>query len=119
MKTSKVKIQSGVDVVKARMCVRNVARAAGMHLGDQARISLAASSLAQAMGLGAECHGQLEAKCISDQGRTGVKVTCLRPGNSYSLDPATLDDTRWMVDQLLIDERASRGIEVILIKWPT
>lgn len=114
-----VTIKSEVDVITARMYVRDVARGLGMNLGDQARISLAASSLAHAIGLGKTHHGQITIHCMheGDNARAGVRVTCVRMGQPYVLEPGRLGEARWMVDELTVEERPPDELRITVVKW--
>jgi hypothetical protein len=119
-----ITIRSEVDVITARMHVREVARAAGMNLGDQARISLATSSLAHALGIGGRTQGQITIDRTSSGGRTGVRVVCVeKDGALDNLTPGVFGDTRWMVDEMAIealpsdDPQVARGVQVTVIKW--
>ncbi|MBN1890937.1 MAG: hypothetical protein JW850_23275 [Thermoflexales bacterium] len=114
-----VTVKSEVDVITARMYVRDVARGLGMNLGDQARISLAASSLAHAIGLGRTHQGQIEISCVHerDDARVGVQVICIRIGLPCTLEAGRLGEARWMVDELMVEERPPDELQVTVIKW--
>ncbi len=111
-----ITVRSEVDVVIARMKVREMARELGMPLADQARISLATSSLAGALEMGKARHGQITMDCLRNGDRMGVRVICVKKeGAAYT--PGNLGDTRWMVDELIIETLPSLDMQVTLIKW--
>ncbi len=105
------------DVVLLRMQVREVARASGLNLGDQARISLAASSAAKSIGMGAAHPGQatVEECCLGE--RTGVRVVCTARNGSAEHLPGELGQTKWMVDELTLDNLPANQVQVTLVKW--
>lgn len=113
-----VTIRNESDVVMARMQVRDLARSIGMTLKDQACISLAASSLAQALGLGTLLLGQMAFECWRHEERTGVRVVCQeKNGNKPEPAPATFDNTRWMVDEFYCETSPLNVFQVTMIKW--
>jgi len=105
------------DIVLLRMQVRDLARALGLALGDQARISLAASSAAKAIGLGSTHHGQVTIDDCHRDERIGVRVICLDENGQAGLTPNALGDARWMVDELTVETLPSQKVQVTLIKW--
>jgi hypothetical protein len=114
-----VAIQSELDIIKARMCVRDLARHMGMPLGDQARISLAASSLAQAMELGGKSKGRMLARSLDNAGRVGIQVVCVRDSATGAVKSETLGEIRWIVDNLTIDTKPANSLQITLVKWTT
>jgi hypothetical protein len=122
-------IESHLDVVEARVRVRSLAREVGLDLFDQARISLATSTLAIILGMEKSGGGSISMEPLEAQPaeeRRGVQVTCLcEVGSEVALRGANasvdaggvLDDARRMVDDLLVRAAPDGGIEVTLIKW--
>ena len=110
-------IKSEIDVITARMQVREMARSLGMNLGDQARISLASSSLAHALGLGGACPGRLVMGSIQNGARTGLQVVCSRKDGDSVPETTVFYDTRWMVDELVVDKHTNEDLQVTIIKW--
>ena len=105
------------DIVLLRLHVRDLARAIGMNLADQARISLAASSVAKAIGLSAAHHGSVTIDdCCCDE-RTGVRVICTGKNGKTAHASDTLGDVRWMVDELAFEVSPSHEVQVTLVKW--
>lgn len=98
--------------------MRKVARSSGFGIADQARISLAASSLAYALGLGQKNQGRIVIECLDERGRSGVRVICLKQNVSAGeLPPGALDETRFMVDEMSVEDLPPKDLQVTLIKW--
>jgi anti-sigma regulatory factor (Ser/Thr protein kinase) len=118
MDSQTITIKSEADVIMARLQVRNLARESGFNIMDQARISLATSSLAHALGLGGMRRGQITLECMGDGTRsTGVRVVCTKTGGATEkYEPGTFSDVRLMVDQITIEELPSNDLQVTLIK---
>lgn len=115
-----INIRTEIDVIAARMYVRELARSVGMNLGDQARISLATSSLAHTLGVGVTHPGQITLEHLRRDERQGVRVVCTEKNDQpRDLASVALGDTRWMVDECTIEKLPSDGWQVTLIKWLT
>lgn len=113
-----VTVQAKIDVITARVKVRELARTVGLKTTDQARISLAASSLAQALGLGETLQGQIIIDCLDRGERTGVRVVCIAanaPG--CELAPETSRDMGRMVDEVTVETLPSNYVQATLVKW--
>jgi serine/threonine-protein kinase RsbT len=105
------------DIITARLLVRRLARAKGFDIADQARIALASSSLAHALGLGMR-RGQVTIDCLNDGARTGVRVVCTKAdGATRDLAPEALDVVRFMVDELTVETLPGDDLQVTLVKW--
>jgi hypothetical protein len=118
--TETITIYSDYDIIFARMRTREIARHAGFNTADQARVSLAASSLAQKLDLGLRLRGQLSIDCINVDGRCGVRLVFTVPDDA-SHNPAlrTLEQSRWiyMVDDLQVKSLALNQTQVTAVKW--
>lgn len=112
-----MRVASESDIMLLRMQVRDLARAIGMALVDQARISLAASSAAKAIGLGVTHQGQATIDDCCRDGRTGVRVVCTGQNGKADTTPSGLGDARWMVDEFTFETLPSNQVQVILVKW--
>lgn len=113
-----ITVQSKFDIVEARMRVRTLARGAGFDLFDQARISLATSTLAIVLEMEHGSQGQIVMERLETAGRTGVRVVCTNPHTLlHGFASGVLDDTRRMVDELLVEHTSTEGVKVTLIKW--
>jgi hypothetical protein len=112
-------IANEYDIILLRMQVRDLARAVGLNLGDQARISLAASSAAQVIGLGATQCDQVTIESCYRDGRAGVRVVCTTKNGKADHTPYAFGDTRWMVDELTCETLPSKEMQVTLVKWQT
>jgi hypothetical protein len=110
-------IRDDLDIITARRQVRKLAGDKGLDIADQARISLAASSLAYTLGLGPH-KGQITVDCFSDGARTGVRVVCTKvAGAMGGLALEAFDDMRLMVDEMTIEKLPGNDLRVTLVKW--
>jgi anti-sigma regulatory factor (Ser/Thr protein kinase) len=108
------------DVITARMQVRGLARKLGFNLVDQARIALATSSSARALGVDGTRRNQvtITLERLDGDGRAGVRVVCVKGDTALGdLSPGAFSDTRRMVDEMAIEVRPPGGVQVTLIKW--
>jgi len=114
-----INIRNNVDVIMMRTEVRNIARKIGMDMMDQASISLAASSLAHALGLGCTQEGQVMIEQLLDNSRIGLRVICMNDnkGETFEIAPKTLQDAQWMVDELTVETLPTTALRVTLVKW--
>ncbi|RLC67680.1 MAG: hypothetical protein DRI48_01670 [Chloroflexi bacterium] len=113
-----IAIQSEFDVFMARMQVRKLSRAMGFDITSQARIALATSSLARALGLGDTNHGQVIIDRLGEEECPGVRVICtMNDGGEIDLTSQTFADTRWLVDDLIVEKLPPDGLQVTVIKW--
>lgn len=122
MKT--IQIDAEPDIVSARMHVRNLARRLGFSTKDQARISLATSSLAHFLDVGGKYRGEITFGCSN--GNSGAAedavamhvictVFCANP--KYQINKRGLSKVQWMVDDLAVKSLPSDDVQVTLIKW--
>lgn len=113
-----IAVRTDFDIITARMKVRKLARAMGLNTVDQACISLATSSLAQALELGEAHQGQIAMDGLGEGERTGVRVICTKTNAAKrDLSPRAFDEMKWMVDELTIETLPPNDIQVTLIKW--
>lgn len=114
-----IPIQDSFDIIEARVQVRSLARSLGFDLFDQARISLAASTLATILGLGRDTVGQITVESYLGNSRLGIRVTCLRARPLRPEIPSgVLDDARRMVDEMIVESLSGGETKITLIKWP-
>jgi hypothetical protein len=100
------------------MQVRTLAREAGLDPLDQARISLATSTMAAILGLEDATGSEITISYQQNDGRPGVRVTCIRKSALlHDLASSVLDDARRMVDDLQVEASAANGVKVTLVKW--
>ena len=117
-KSQTIAIQNKFDIIEARMQVRTLARKVGLDLFDQARISLATSTLAIMLGMETAKEGQIDMCCLEENGRKGVQVVCIKPKCPLqSIAAGVLDDAKQMVDDLLVEAPPVGGVKVTMIKW--
>jgi hypothetical protein len=108
------------DIMTARAKVRDLARKKGLGITDQARISLATSSIADVMGLGTHRHGQIVVDSLEETDRIGIRVICTAAKEAKSaLTSSQVDVHRLMVDDLIVEILPSGDVEAILIQWST
>ncbi len=116
----RITVHSPLDIVNARMQVREVARKLGLSLTDQARISMATSSLASSMGFdeSGNIEGYIDIEGLRLIGRKGIKVTCRRIDCTEQEKVQNfIASQRWMVDEVKLLELSSSTIEVSIVKW--
>ena len=114
-----ITIQRDYDVILARSRVRDLARRIGLRTTDQARISLATSSAARAMGLGSPYQGQIVIELLGDRDTVGMRVICSVPeGTNNGTLPRTFGDAQLMADELTVKRvPSSNELRVTLVKW--
>ncbi len=114
-----IPINTELDVMTARMKVRDLARRIGLTTTDQARVAMATSSMATHMGFGGTCEGDITIERIQSDGRTGLQVRCDETeGHAHPPPPqSALQDTKWMVDEVTVDQSPTQRVRVTLIKW--
>ncbi|MBN2003899.1 MAG: hypothetical protein JXA21_11125 [Anaerolineae bacterium] len=120
MKT--LSITGELDIIAVRMEVRNLARAVGFNVTDQACISLATSSLAHFLDLGGKYTGTISFGRSNGNPRSGLLVVCVIHCDDHGLDPADLNSkrlekVRWMVDEMDIQALPSNNIQITLVKY--
>jgi anti-sigma regulatory factor (Ser/Thr protein kinase) len=117
MPSQKVTVQKDFDVIVARSRVRDLARSIGMSTTDQARISLATSSAARAMGLGAQYEGEILSECLNGHDCAGIRVTCRAKGRAEDDLMQNLGDAKFMTDELTIERSPTNDVVVTMVKW--
>jgi hypothetical protein len=116
----RITINSESDVIRARMLTRQAAHDLGLPVIDQARISLATSSLAAALSLGKLTTGCIEIRLVNTPQRDCVEVVCT---TENAVDtPTTLAKLRtaeWrqMVDEMNISFLSNTDLQVTVTKW--
>ena len=113
-----IEVKCDFDIINARMQVREIARAEGFDIMEQASISLATSSLAYALGLGGIHPGQVAIDCLSDGKGRGVRVIFTRANATADAPlPKKFGDTVRMVDEMTVETLSSGEVKVTVIKW--
>lgn len=115
-----ITVQEEFDIISARMYARELARAIGFNLVDQARISLATSSSARALGVDRAARDciTITMERLGNDGRTGVRVICVKPNaEEVNLSSHAFSDMRRMVDELAVETLPPSDVQVTLIKW--
>jgi hypothetical protein len=114
----KINVRTETDVIQARMRVREAARQQGLELSDQARISLATSSLAHVMGLGGWVGGEITIESLTNGSRKGVRVVCSRKTEMQSSAAAgSHSSVAWMVDEYRVEKLPDEELRVTMVKW--
>jgi hypothetical protein len=98
------------------MAVRQLARTIGLKTMDQARIALATSSLAYALGLDDGHKGQITVESCAGSASQGVRVVCTA-NVGESEDTPRFGDARWMVDDYEIVRVSPDQLRATIVKW--
>ncbi len=115
-------IHSEVDIISARMAVREYARHCGMSLKDQACISMAASSMASSLGFGKKSlsgGGEMLIEYFESAPRRGVRVSCTKH-YAEDEDPGAIhhmESSRWLVDDIKMKAISADRVEIVITKW--
>jgi hypothetical protein len=108
------------DIMAARAKVREMARRKGLGITDQARISLATSSLADVLGIGTRRLGQIAVDGLDEKDRAGIRVICTATQDARrDLTSDQLDVHQLLVDELAVETLPSSDVQVTLIQWST
>ena len=112
-KTQTIAVQTESDIFTARMQVRELARAIGFDLTNQARVAQATSSLARALRLGKTQQGQVVIDCLNRDECLRVRVACTTANNiDFKAGTRAFRDVQWLVDELAIEELTPDRIRV-------
>jgi hypothetical protein len=121
MNQEQIVIRSEVDIISARMAVREFARHCGLGLTEQSCISLAAASVAHSMGLGRESNsgGVMVIEYFENGHHQGVRVKCIKHEAAEGDGDAVnhLGNSRFLVDDVELKMGSSEGIEIAVTKW--
>jgi serine/threonine-protein kinase RsbT len=115
-----IAVREEFDIITARMRARELARALGFNLVDQARIALATSSSARALGVDGTPRNQITITLgyLGGGERSGVQVVCIKANTALGdLSPGAFSSTRRMVDELAIEALPPSDVQITLIKW--
>lgn len=118
----RIMIHSEVDIVSARMAVREYARHCGLSLKDQACISMAASSMATSLGFGDKTFsggGEIWIEYLENQPKRGVRVRCIKrlSENDAKESLHQAENSRWLVDDIEMNAISSDKVEIVITKW--
>lgn len=112
-------IRSVIDIITTRRLVREKARAVGMDLADQARLSLATSSLLEGLGLGINSDSSsVSIESLSEGQNKGLRVICTFY-DSIEHRPVKMatGNVDWMVDTITIRNLKDDQVEISMTKW--
>lgn len=125
-----VVINSDLDIVTARVEGRNLARALGFGVIDQARIATAISELARNIVLYAKT-GMVVVRPIENKRQRGIEVVCSDSGPGITDVALVMQDgysshrglgmglpgTKRLMDEFEIDSQPGEGTKVTVRKW--
>ena len=113
-----IPIRNALDAITARAKVREFARETGLDVTGQARISLAAYSLANTTKLRSTNQCQLSIQVLKKGKRAGVKVACIIPNAADNhLTSDTFGNVKWLVDEFTVETLPSNEVHIILTQW--
>lgn len=115
-----VTIHNEGDLINARLYTRQMAKEAGLPTVDQARISLAVTSLAHILHLGDSYSGQVLINPVATGGRGGVEVVWIveaEEGSEEILNGLNASAVTMMVDEINIQSSPETGLRISAIKW--
>ncbi len=126
-------VETEFDIMFVRRVVRDMARSMGFAPSDQARVSLATSSMAHFMDLGAHHHGAISFQTYKGNGTPPrMQVTCTIDGewlpretvakdhpspDALSSPIKALEQIKGLVDDLHVETLPSEGIQITLTKY--
>lgn len=106
------------DVISLRMEVRTLARCSGFDLHEQARISLAASTIAHILGLGTPYSGCLVYRYMESESQPALQLVYTIQGFPTSqVSELAFGQVEWMVDSLEIEVPQPDQLTVIVTKF--
>ena len=123
-------INNDLDIVTARVEGRNLARALGFGIIDQARIATAISELARNIVLYAK-SGQMIVRQIENTHQRGIEIMCVDNGPGIADISLVMQDgysshrglgmglpgTKRLMDEFEISSQAGVGTTVTVRKW--
>jgi hypothetical protein len=118
----KMIIRSDIDLINARMTVREFARNCGFGLRDQACISMVASSVVNSLGLGRNIDFtsvEILMEHLENGSKHGVRVSCIKHHAKRDEQDVSshLKSSYLLVDEIQIKPTSNDSIEVIVTKW--
>mgnify|MGYP000378728761 CR=1 FL=1 len=130
MNERRIPIRSDLDIVNARVGARDLAKALGFGIIDQARVATAISELARNIVLYAG-SGEVLLRRVHDGRRVGVEAICVDQGpgipnielamqNGYSTSNGLgmgLPGTKRLMDEFEIESAPGQGTRVTIRKW--
>lgn len=121
--TRRIPINTDLDIIVARLRVREVARDMGFGTIDQARISLAASELARLLTQIFGHPGEILVSSVKTDGHWAIQVVSVATHNLSTATAKAIeaDDlfsyVMNLVDDGHIDASNGRSTSVTLMKW--
>lgn len=115
-----ISILNETDIINARQQTRQMAKDAGLPIIDQARISLAVSSIAHLIGLGNNFSGKIVLNRILESHRSGVQVIWMmdhHTKNTVQVFELTGSHISMMVDEINIQDSEESGTNITAMIW--
>ena len=130
MNERRIAIRSDLDIVTARVGGRDLAKALGFGVIDQARVATAISELARNVVLYAG-EGEVNLRRVQDGVRVGIETVCVDQGpgipdvevalrDGYSTSNGLgmgLPGTKRLMDEFEIESVVGLGTKVTIRKW--
>jgi hypothetical protein len=116
-------IRSDVDIISARMAIREFARRCGFSTKDQASISIASTSLSSSMGVAQNQPSGIAIliEYFEHEQKHGIHVICtkhhVQSKDQEIIQKEMSGNSRWLVDDVRMEQSSSEGIEIIITKW--
>jgi len=130
IQSKRIPVNNDLDIVSARVEGRNMAKALGFGVIDQARIATAISELARNVVLYAE-SGHILLEIIETNGRRGIQIVCRDRGPGIADIDLVMQDgyssrrglgmglpgTRRLMDEFEIESKKNVGTTITVRKW--
>lgn len=114
----RILINTDLDIIVARLRVREIARDMGFGTIDQARISLAASELARVLTQTATQKGEILVSGVQTNGHLGIQVVSIAQQTMTNpADQIPITNVMALVDDGHIDTTNGQTTRVTLMKW--
>jgi hypothetical protein len=114
-----IDVKTQLHIITARAEVRNLARDLGFNTMDQARISLATSTMANLLDLAGGCSGTIRYGTQEVDQTPILHVVCLvyggGNGNAHCPDRHRLDQLRKMLDDISVESTPSHDVQVTMV----
>ena len=113
----KINVKNSVDIIDARMKVREAARLLGLSLTDQAIISMTTYMVANSLGQGkyGSPNGTIQVKRCQRGSNQGIQVTCSQAG--YDGKSFSMSYYQKLVDEVIMKSTNPDVFEVTLTMW--
>lgn len=114
-----IDVTTQLHIIAARAEVRNLARDLGFNTMDQARISLATSTLANLLDLAGSCSGTIRYGTQEDDQTPTLHVVCLAydggNGSAHCPDRRRINQLSKMLDDISVESTPSHDVQVTMV----